>query len=331
VTRFLSVFRGPTALTPANASDVREGVADLAGSIMWLKTTLFDTFAGAEQIILGRSGNQLEVTGHSLPSNTAVRIFATSGGSIPGGLSANTVYYVRVIDADHIELSASSGPGAAVTITADGSGDQWIQTVPDWISTTLVSNATYGAGLFKNLVMWLAGTQTVTGAKTFSGQPTLAGVLKLNLAARSLTRLAGQNVINGVLGTTLPTTIDVTDTAVIPIEPPHGALITEVAVRIDPAVHASLPGVLPKIGLYRKTITEIDAVIEEETDAPVDAAAYGAVHNITLTLASPHAVDRSTYNYFIYFTPESGADSVAIPLRGAWYTFSTSAYDDGAG
>src|SRR5688572_21666330 len=99
-TRFASAFRGPIAGTLGVASDVRTAVADLAGSIVWLKNQLFDALVGIEQRIIGRSGNQLEITGHGLASNAAVQVYATSGGSLPAPLAASTVYYVRSIDAD---------------------------------------------------------------------------------------------------------------------------------------------------------------------------------------------------------------------------------------
>jgi hypothetical protein len=321
VTRFLSVFRGPNALTPANASDVREGVADLAGSIMWLKTTLFDTFAGAEQIIVGRSGNQLEVTGHGLPSNTAVRIFATSGGSIPGGLSANTVYYVRVIDADHIELSASSGPGAAVTITADGSGDQWIQTVPDWISTTLVSNATYGSGLFKNLVMWLAGPQTVGGAKTFD-DITVSGTNKYKTASRSVARaLPGMwmRTSNNTVWR-LPLSAAVGTIFEATVEFPHGQILSALHVR---AARTGLSGVFPtqkmRVSVIKTAIltgTETNVLAPTE-DPESDIGVYETTHTIDFS-GIAHTIDAANYTYTIRFEGELSPDGQSCSFKSVW-------------
>lgn len=323
---------GPAAGDPRTAASVRTPLGQLADRSKWLKM-LSDRIWGAELQIIGRSGNVLEITAHGLPSNTSVRVFATSGGTIPAPLVVDTVYYVRVVDANHIELSATSGPGAAITLTADGSGDQWASSVPSWITSTLVNDATYGTGTLKDLVVWKAGAQTITGAKTIA-DITVSGTNKVKLAARSMTRMAGQNVIVGVVGTTLPNTITnnaSTATVVIPIDPPHGSSVSTVAVRVDPSDHGTLPENMPKIGFYRKDNTEVNAVIDEFTDDSADTTAYNAVHDIELTLASPHTIDRGAYNYFIYFTPEHGADSAVIPLRGAWFTFSTSAYDDGAG
>jgi hypothetical protein len=323
---------GPVAGQPRTAASVREGLGNLASRTKWLR--YFQTLIwGTEQVIVGRSANQLEVTAHNLPSNTAVRVFATNGGTLSAPLAESTVYYVRVIDGDHIELSATSGPGAAITLTADGSGDQWISTLTPWISSLVISDASFGSGTLKDLVVWKAGTQTVSGAKTFADL-TMSGTNKVKLAARAMTRMAGQHVIMGVVGTTIPTTVTnnaSTSTVVIPIDPPHGSSVIALSVRVDPSAHANLPENMPKIGFYRKDNTEVDAVIQEFTDDSADAVEYVATHDIVLTLSSPHVVDRSAYNYFMYFTPEHGADSDPIPLRGAWYTLSTSAYDDGAG
>lgn len=320
-TRFLSAFRGPVALTTAVASDVRAGVADLAGSVMWLKTTLFDTFAGAEQRIIGRSGDQLELTGHGLPSNTSVRIFATSGGSIPGGLAANTVYYVRVIDADHIELSASSGPGAAVTITADGSGDQWIQTIPDWISTTLVSNATYGAGLFKNLVMWLAGPQTVTGAKTFA-DITVSGTNKYKTAARSVARaLPGMwmRTSNNTVWR-LPISAAVGTIYEATIELPHSQVLSALHVR---AARTGLSGVFPaqkmRVSVIKTAIltgTET-AVLAATEDPESDVGVYETTHTLDFT-GIAHTIDAVNYTYTIRLEGELSPDGQACSFKSVW-------------
>ena len=329
--RFLSSFRGPNAATPAVASDVRAGVADLAGSVMWLKTQLFDIVVGAEQRVIGVAGNQLEITGHGLAANTPVQIFATSGGSIPTPLSANTVYYVRNIDPDHIELSASSGPGAAVTLTSGMSGDVWVQTVPDWISSLMVSNATYGTGKLKDLIVWLAGTQSITGAKTFANL-TMSGTNRVTLATRTVTRGIQPYGFSDTDGPVIvPKVIATSDTVDFVIDVPDGSTITQISVTIDPDAHGSLPATMPEVRLVRVNVTTGASVdIGTHSDTSADAAAFSAAHTITLSALS-EVVDRSAYYYMVRFAQEAGAGSIDGEYKGGVWSASVSSYDDGAG
>ncbi len=51
---------------------------------------------------------------------TAV-VFASPGSTLPSGLTAGTVYYVKSPSSDSLSLSATNG-GAAITLSTDGSG-----------------------------------------------------------------------------------------------------------------------------------------------------------------------------------------------------------------
>ncbi|MBC7533967.1 MAG: DUF1566 domain-containing protein [Oligoflexus sp.] len=82
------------------------------------------------------TADTLTITGHPFTSNMTVRVGATS---IPPGLSApSTTYYVIYVDANTIKLSAASGPGAQVDITAVGSNVtvyQWSDGTIHWWDT----------------------------------------------------------------------------------------------------------------------------------------------------------------------------------------------------
>jgi hypothetical protein len=54
-------------------------------------------------------------------ANQQVVVFAPGGSTLPGGLTAGTIYYVKSPSTDSFSLSATSG-GSAITLTADGSG-----------------------------------------------------------------------------------------------------------------------------------------------------------------------------------------------------------------
>lgn len=60
--------------------------------------------------------------GSAFTSNEQVVILPTGGSTTPSGVTVGTIYYVKSPSGDSFQLSASSGPGAAVSITADGSG-----------------------------------------------------------------------------------------------------------------------------------------------------------------------------------------------------------------
>lgn len=57
---------------------------------------------------------------HKLQSNEQVRVGST--GTLPGGLSDLTTYYVKVVDGRKIQLSTAGGPGTGVEVTSVGNG-----------------------------------------------------------------------------------------------------------------------------------------------------------------------------------------------------------------
>ena len=59
--------------------------------------------------------------GSGYSSAQTVVLFNTGGSTLPSGLTAGTIYYVKSPSSDSFQLSASSG-GTAITISADGSG-----------------------------------------------------------------------------------------------------------------------------------------------------------------------------------------------------------------
>lgn len=70
------------------------------------------------------STDRILSAGHGLADGTAVYIKNT-GGALPGGLAADTLYYVVASTANTLKLSLTVG-GAAVDITSDGTGTQQV-------------------------------------------------------------------------------------------------------------------------------------------------------------------------------------------------------------
>jgi len=77
--------------------------------------------------------NQLSITSHGFTANEPV-CFVKGYGLYPAELSERTIYYVRVVNANVIELALTSG-GAAMTLTDPGSGDDH-KLITTWIDST---------------------------------------------------------------------------------------------------------------------------------------------------------------------------------------------------
>lgn len=59
--------------------------------------------------------------GSAYTANQTVVVFPTGGSTLPTGLTAGTVYYVKSPSSDSFQLSATNG-GTAITLSADGAG-----------------------------------------------------------------------------------------------------------------------------------------------------------------------------------------------------------------
>lgn len=81
------------------------------------------------------TANTLTTYGRTYANDDIVRV-SNSGGSLPGGLSANTDYYVVNASGSAIKLSTTSG-GAAIDLTSAGSGQHFIGEVPASIKAAM--------------------------------------------------------------------------------------------------------------------------------------------------------------------------------------------------
>ena len=94
-------------------------------------TSIWNTSVPYTASALDATANTLTISSHPFTSNMTVRVGASTE---PTGITANTTtYYVIVVDANTIQLSASSGPGAQVDFTTVGSN----VTVYQWSDATL--------------------------------------------------------------------------------------------------------------------------------------------------------------------------------------------------
>ncbi len=315
VIQFIAGVRAVVAGTPRTAASVNAGLSDLASRTKWLNERLYQLLLGAPLTIsaVNTTTDRLTVTGHGIPANTAVQVFAANGGALPGGLAAATVYYVDVVDADTIKLSATSGPGAAVDLTAGFVGDCYAQIIPDWLSTLLIADATYGAGKLSSLVVFLAGAQTVSGAKTFA-DITVSGVTYYKLASRSLGRTVPCTFVDISTGLSyrMPCAIPATKTVGAMIDLPHGGSLTAMTVTIDPANVGVLPGTMPKVTVLRIEASGASTDIGNQTDTSADFTAFSAVHEIAVT-GMTEVIDTTLYTYRV--DVRGSGDDVVTVLR----------------
>ena len=140
-------------------------------------TTVGKTFVDAN---VTTGTDNIAITGHGFSSGQQVTL--TSTGTLPAGLSTNTIYYVLRQDTDNIKLSATLG-GAAVDITAAAGGGTHT------VTTGTGSSGTYGLSKFPQFALYDAAAGTYTqndvGIDRPSAAITIAAVTVTNAIASS--------------------------------------------------------------------------------------------------------------------------------------------------
>jgi len=189
-----------------------------------------------------------------------------------------------------------------------------VQIIPDWLSVLLLADSTYGTGKLTDLIVFLAGSQTITGAKTFV-DITVSGTNQYKVASRSVTRainLLWYDLTNKCYG--YVPSVPAGERFTAPLDLPHGATLTNITITIDPDNVLVLPGggSKPNIswsGFEVSTGSPVDAGGPID-DASVDAAAYNPPHDISSGALSI-SVDNENNTYWIGFDNPS-ADPVKI-------------------
>jgi len=90
-------------------------------------------------ITANASTDVLTVAGRTLEDGAAV-VLSNSGGSLPGGLEARTVYYVRDVSGQTFKVSATDG-GSAIDLTSVGSGANFVGEMPEQITHAILLHA----------------------------------------------------------------------------------------------------------------------------------------------------------------------------------------------
>lgn len=123
---FGSASSGGKALTGSYAFDVPAGTVAWIGFWDAITTGNFQGMApaGSGQPLAftgAATGDLLTVPGHSFADTNTVVVFAAAGATLPTGLTAGTIYYVRDSTTPTLKLAATSG-GTAIDLTANGAG-----------------------------------------------------------------------------------------------------------------------------------------------------------------------------------------------------------------
>lgn len=87
------------------------------------------------------STDRITVTGHGLTTGAPIGITVDSGGTLPGGLTAGTLYYALVVDADTISLMVSPTGTTAIDLTTTGTGTLRIRNCAGTIHSVMTETA----------------------------------------------------------------------------------------------------------------------------------------------------------------------------------------------
>lgn len=335
-TNILAVVAG----TPRTAASVNGPLQGLANRTAWLRLFteyLFGPWVEVTGADLG--ADTLYSPGHGLTANQAIQ-FRVVGGSLPAPLVGGTVYRVIVVDSDNFKVSLTSGPGPAVNLTGPMASDVYAFTIPDWIYDLLVVDAQWGTGPFADLVAWLAGTQTFTGAKTFQditagngADYKYAGHATLNIPQRKASAPNGGWTIHPAGNTDL--TANGSGHVYYEASLPHGCYLQGFSVAYQAAPgHGALPAVMPKLQLVTvNAITGNEIVSATATDSSPNVATFQSNHLIS---SVPFSLQILTYDvpytYYWKFSQESGVGAL---INGVVFTpiarVSPTAVDPGVG
>jgi hypothetical protein len=326
---------GPVDGQPRNAGSVRTGVTNLANRAKWTIARVADFLGAVKKVVsVDATGNTITATAHGWSAAQPVR-FTVVGGSLPGNVSAGTVYYVISPATDTFQISATVG-GAAIDITSAGSGTIYVWPVVDAAAAlfspasgvlpagSLRAQLSHLRDNFAKLTdpnTWQA-VQTFQAAVSFLAAVTmtdltLSGTSRLKLGSRTLPRLGSSSAF-GASGFSVSTGGFATQDGVSgsprvswELDLPHGGTLTSVSIIVNGVTHTLLPGTKPQITVRRTSATPSSAATigGPAVDPSGDVSAYDIDHPITISGLS-HTVDRESYNYFLLLEGESGSNSL---------------------
>lgn len=231
-----------------------------------------------------------------------------------------------------------TGGSTLITLNAatDVYGDTTVKSGSDW---TFASGSTLALANGSSLTVPSGATLNVqAGALTGFDVLRMTGTANVTLASRSITRAAEHSPMstaaNWYADLFAPGIWDAADTTartmVVPLHVPNGVTITAVTVYLKGAGgHVGLPATMPYISLWENApATTATLIAGPTTDSAANAAAYDAVHAVTISGLSITS-SRASKQYLLMVVSETGANSIAgLQYHGSTVTYTTTAYDE---
>lgn len=84
------------------------------------------------------ANNRLTITNHGMGNGHRVMLAAGSGGTLPGGTNATTMYWVQAVDTNTISLHTNAALTAVVDITSVGTGNNFLKSTTGNLAATTI-------------------------------------------------------------------------------------------------------------------------------------------------------------------------------------------------
>lgn len=183
-------------------------LGQLTENHVWLYNRLLLSLLGAPLTFdasdVDTAADTIDLPGHGLSTDDPVRIAISSGATIlsvigsplpttPDGLLSTQIFYAIAVDANTLSLSLTVG-GAAVNISASGSGTHYVFKVPQPLHALMHRSFTHAGGgtiPANTLVATLAAYFVSTLGATLTGELVLSG--------------ASGRIVNRTISSNLPT------------------------------------------------------------------------------------------------------------------------------
>ena len=207
VERYETTVSGPAGGDPRTAKSVRDMGTPLASRSLWLRKRLEElTGVFVKVTAVDAGANTFTSSGHPFGDDDPVRVISIGGG-LPGNVVLGTIYYIKVIDANTVQISDTVG-GATFDISTAGSGTIYLVRQID-AAAALFSpvSGVLPAGSLREQLTYLrdnygrkAANNTWTGVNSFAGVVATSEVLLTGAGALLLRRdraaVADQATVN---------------------------------------------------------------------------------------------------------------------------------------
>jgi len=130
------------------------------------------------------ANDTITITGHALKDNDRVTYYVGGGAAI-GGLTADTNYYVIVVDANTIQLAASWG-GSAIDLTGTGNNTQALAPSAYWLNSLTIDDFYDNAEVAEKITAVGDFSTTETKLNSYSAETVSAAALVSMLSDETL-------------------------------------------------------------------------------------------------------------------------------------------------